>query len=169
VRVLPGIALAAAVGVLGAPSAARGSAEPKAAAAEAERGAVLRAMDHYAAITKLVSPDSSAACYTEDGELQLPAMRVLHGRAAIRNFLTPLAGKVEVDSVAMVSDELEVHAGSAIQFGHYAQKAAEKGKPQSAEVHTGRFAALWRKCADGVWRLDRLMMQPAPLESSGNL
>ena len=50
-------------------------------------------------------------------------------------------------------------------FGHYAERAAEKGKPESTEVDTGRFAALWRREADGAWRLARLMMQPAPLES----
>lgn len=98
-----------------------------------------------------------AAFFADEGELQLPGMDALHGPAAIRDFLAPMAANVVVDACTMTSDLTTVSGDNATQFGHYAQTAGEKGKEH--KQYTGRFAALWHW--DGTrWKIVRLMMQP---------
>ncbi len=131
-----------------------------AATAENAGAAVEAAMRGYAAALKSGPPEAVAAWFTADGELLLPGMAPVHGREAIRAFLAPMASAVEVESVEVATDAVEVHGGSADLWGTYHQLAGEKGKPK--EMHAGRFAALWHREPGGPWRLARLMMQPVP-------
>jgi ketosteroid isomerase-like protein len=125
---------------------------------EAARRAVEQAMQAYAAAVHNGPPRAVAARFTAEGELQLPDLAALHGRKAIMDFLTPLSETSEISSVKMRTELLDVRGTSASQWGFYDQDAGERGKPP-AHFH-GRYAALWRLEADGVWRLERLMMQP---------
>jgi uncharacterized protein (TIGR02246 family) len=122
--------------------------------------AVEQAMHGYAAALKDGKPEEVAAWYTKDGELLLPGLAALRGPEAIRGFLAPLVSAVEVESVAVTTDLVEVHGDSADLWGTYHQVAGEKGKPKQA--YDGRYAALWHHEPDGKWRLARLMMQPNP-------
>jgi len=146
----------------GAPWSAAAQAPPAAPAASAENPgtAVEAAMRGYAAALKSGPPEAVAAWFTADGELLLPGMAPVRGREAIRAFLAPMASAVEVESVEVGTDAVEVHGESADLWGTYRQLAGEKGKPK--EMHTGRFAALWHRDAAGAWHLARLMMQPVP-------
>jgi uncharacterized protein (TIGR02246 family) len=138
-----------------------GSGAPRSEAADAgdSRAAVEAAMRGYAAALKSGPPEAVAAWFTADGELLLPGMAPVHGREAIRAFLAPMAA-IEVESVEVGTDAVEVHGNSADLWGTYHQLAGEKGKPK--EMHAGRFAALWHQDAGGAWHLARLMMQPVP-------
>lgn len=128
----------------------------------ADRAAVERAMQEYGAALRGASADSVAAWYTSDGELLEPGMAPLRGRKAIRDFLAPLASAVEVESIALSTDLVDVHGDAAEQWGTYRQVAGERGKAK--QTYTGRYAARWRHEPDGPWRLERLMMQPGPAE-----
>ena len=122
-----------------------------------DRAEIEAAMQSYATALKSGTPDDIAGHYTSDGELLLPGVETLHGRAAIRQFLAPLAGAVEVASVAIATEIVTLAKGSASQWGTYTQVAAERGKEQ--KTYAGRYAALWRK-ENGKWLLARLLMQP---------
>ena len=105
-------------------------------------------------------PDSVAAFYTADGELAISGLAPMRGPAAIRAFLAPLAAAMEVDSVAVTTDDLVMHADTAAeQRGLYVQVAGPHGQPHSA--HSGHYEAAWRR-RDGRWRLARMAMQPDP-------
>jgi uncharacterized protein (TIGR02246 family) len=127
-------------------------------AAQDPGAAVEQAMRGYAAALKDGPPEAVAGWYTKDGELLLPGLGELKGPEAIRAFLAPMASAVEVESVAVTTDFVEVHGDSADLWGTYHQVAGEKGKPK--QTYAGRYAALWHHEADGRWRLARLMMQP---------
>lgn len=126
--------------------------------AQTPEAAVEQAMRGYAAALKDGTPEQIAAFYAKDGELLLPGLADLKGAEAIRAFLAPMASAVEVESVAVTTDFVEVHGDSADLWGTYRQVAGEKGKPK--QTYGGRYAALWHREADGKWRFARLMMQP---------
>jgi len=125
--------------------------------------AVEAAMRRYAMLLRGAPPDSVAAAYAEAGELVLPGVGTLHGRAAIRDFLAPLAAAVEVTAVDVATDSLTVHGAGAEQWGTYRQVAGERGKAPG--VYRGHYAARWQRDADGRWRLSRLVMQPLPADA----
>lgn len=131
-------------------------------AAQTPEAAVEQAMRGYAASLKGGTPEQIAGWYAKDGELLLPGLADLKGPEAIRAFLAPMASAVEVESVAVTTDLVEVHGDSADLWGTYRQVAGEKGKPK--QTYGGRYAALWHHEADGKWRLARLMMQPGSAE-----
>ncbi|MBI1763572.1 MAG: SgcJ/EcaC family oxidoreductase [Acidobacteria bacterium] len=122
-----------------------------------ERQAIEAEMQAYARDLRSGTPAEVAAHFTKDGELLLPGTDTLHGREAIRNFLTPLAGAVEVEAVTITTDLIEASGASATQWGAYKQVAGERGKEK--QTYTGRYAALWHQ-EDGHWRLAKLLMQP---------
>lgn len=132
-------------------------------AAQTPEAAVEQSMRGYAAALKDGPPEAVAAWYTKDGELLLPGLPTMKGPEAIRAFLAPMASAVEVESVAVTTDFVEVHGDSADLWGTYRQVAGEKGKPKQA--YGGRYAALWHHEADGKWRLARLMMQPGSADA----
>jgi uncharacterized protein (TIGR02246 family) len=131
--------------------------------AQGPEAAVAQAMRGYAASLKDGTPEQIAGWYAKDGELLLPGLAGLKGPEAIRAFLAPMASAVEVESVAVTTDFVEVHGDSADLWGTYRQVAGEKGKPR--QTYGGRYAALWHHEADGRWRLARLMMQPSSADT----
>src|SRR5690348_11671410 len=108
-------------------------------AAQTPEAAVEQAMRGYAAALKDGAPEQIAAFYGKDGELLLPGMAELKGPEAIRAFLAPMVSAVEVESVAVTTDFVEVHGDSADLWGTYRQVAGEKGKPK--QTYGGRYAA----------------------------
>lgn len=123
-----------------------------------DREAVEKAMHDYAATLRSGTPEAVALSYTADGELLLPGLPALHGRDAIKGFLTPLVAATEVESVEIQTGTLEINGQTANQWGTYRQIAGAKGQPR--QTYEGRYAALWHLEGDGRWRLFRLMMQP---------
>ena len=123
-----------------------------------DREAVEKAMHDYADTLRSGTPEAISLSYTADGELLLPGLPALHGRGAIKDFLTPLAAATEVESVEIQNATLEVNGKTANQWGTYRQVAGAKGQPR--QTYEGRYAALWHMDGDGRWRLFRLMMQP---------
>ena len=146
---------ASAVAVL---SACRSSSGPPAPPPPDPLNLLAEATQHYAAVLKDAPVDSIVAAYTADGELVLPGMAPLHGREAIRRFLTPLVGSTAVTSVDMLIDSVVLNGASAEQDGHYRQVAGPKGG--AAREYTGRYHATWRLGAGHTWRLERLTMMP---------
>ena len=122
-------------------------------------------MQAYAADLQSAPAAKVAAHFAPDGALLLPGMAPLRGPATIRKFLDPMAASITVQSVTVATELLEVHGGTADQWGTYKQTAGETGK--AMQHLQGRYGAFWRHERDGHWRLVRLMMQPTPAPEAG--
>ena len=119
----------------------------------------------YAADLQSAPAAKVAAHFAPDGALLLPGIASLRGPATIRKFLDPMAASITVQSVTVATELLEVHGGTADQWGTYKQTAGETGK--AMQHLQGRYGAFWRHERDGHWRLVRLMMQPTPAPEAG--
>jgi uncharacterized protein (TIGR02246 family) len=103
-----------------------------------------------------------AALYTEDGASIQPVGDAWTGRAAIAK-----GEQMQLDTIAVTSREdiaeevIPAGKDHAIEVGHYSYQASSKAtkKPLSS---SGRYMVLWRKDADGVWRLQRDIGSEAP-------
>src|SRR5689334_18445056 len=84
---------------------------------------VEEAIRGYAESLRTGTVEAVTQWYTADGELLLPGLAKLHGREAIRAFLTPLVAATEVESVEMKAELIEVHDKSADSWGTYSQVA----------------------------------------------
>ena len=119
------------------------------------------ALRHYAYAVRALPADSVAACYAPTGQLLLPGLAPVAGRAAIRDLLAPMLATVTVDSTTMTSELIGGSSTVASQWGTYRQVAGPKDGPH--DLHVGRFSALWGYFAhERRWLLYRLMMQPMP-------
>ncbi|MEA2693240.1 MAG: hypothetical protein QOJ16_2627 [Acidobacteriota bacterium] len=154
------LALAALAALMAAPACLAASPAPGEADARRE---VEAAMQRYTMLLRTGPPDALAALFTADGELLEPGMAALHGREAIRAFLAPLFGAVDVQEAKTATDAIEVYGNAAYQWGTYRQRVAEKGKP--ANEYHGRYIASWRHEADSKWRLAKMIVQPFPPEA----
>lgn len=140
----------------------QGKAQAPAGAEDAARREVEAAMHRYADLLVTGTAQEVAAAYTSDGELLEAGMDALHGPAAIRAFLEPLAAQFEVEEAAMDTDSVDVFGAVAYQWGRYHQRAAEHEKP--AQEYRGRYVAKWQRDTGGTWRIARLLMQPFPAD-----
>ncbi len=127
-----------------------------------ERAQVEAAVQSYAAAIH-TSVDKLADLYAADGELLQPGMDPLVGPEAIRAFLTPLIKKVRIEDATMTTQAIDLYGDEAYVWGDYSQRVAVGEQPLA--TFTGRFIAQWHR-ADGVWKLRRMMVQPAPTASS---
>ena len=103
-----------------------------------------------------------ADLYTEDGVSIQAAGDSWSGRPAIAK-----GEQMQLDTIAVTSREdiaeevIPAGADHAIEVGHYSYQGTTKTgkKPVSS---SGRYMVLWRKDADGVWRLQRDIGSEAP-------
>jgi uncharacterized protein (TIGR02246 family) len=102
------------------------------------------------------------ALYTEDAVSIQPAGDSWTGRAAIAKGEQAQLDTLAVTAREDIAEEV-IPAGNdhAIEVGHYSYQATGKTskKPVSS---SGRYMVLWRKDADGVWRLQRDIGAEAP-------
>lgn len=96
-----------------------------------------------------------AALYSEDAVSIQPAGDSWSGRAAIEK-----GEQAQLDTLAVTAREdiaeevISVGANFAVEVGHYSYQATSKTNKQP-RASSGRYMVLWRKDADGVWRLLR--------------
>ena len=146
-QVLKVMSVAALLLAATAPRSIAKSPEPPRAAGEA----VEQAMRGYAAALKSGPPEAVAAWFTADGELLLPGMAPVRGREAIRAFLAPMASAVEVESVEVGTDAVEVHGASADLWGPIASSRARKGSPRRCTPAASPPSGTRRPAARGTW------------------
>lgn len=125
-----------------------------------DSAAVVHRLERYADAVRTGPVDTIVAAFTTDGQLVLPGMATIRGQAAIQAFLAPMAAASNVESCSMTAETVEISGPVAYEWGDYAQRAGEKGKP-AADYH-GRFVARLQRGGNGEWRIARLFMQPAP-------
>jgi len=103
-----------------------------------------------------------AALYTEDAASIQPVGDSWSGRAAIAKGEQAGLDTLTITAREDIAEEV-IPAGNdhAIEVGHYSFQGTSKAskKPVSS---SGRYMVLWRKDADGVWRLQRDIGTEAP-------
>jgi uncharacterized protein (TIGR02246 family) len=106
-----------------------------------------------------------AALYTEDAASIPPTGDWHRGRAAIAQDLQPRFDSVTFATREDVTDEvIPLGPDYAFEVGHYNSSGTYKvgGKPSTS---SGRYVVLWRKDADGIWRIHRDIGTEAPAEA----
>ncbi len=103
-----------------------------------------------------------AALYTEDAA-SIPATGDWHrGRGAIAQDMQSQFDSVTFTTREDITDEvIPVGPDHVFEVGHYTASGTYKvgGKPRTP---SGRYVVLWRKDADGAWRIHRDMGSEVP-------
>lgn len=107
---------------------------------------------------------SAASVFTPGAQVYLPDMPVIAGRGAIdRIFADGFAGE-SIIAMDMQLDGIDLGNGVANQFGTMSQRFRDAdGAEHGIE---GRFAIRWIRAADSAWRIDRLIVNHAPTDST---
>ena len=107
-----------------------------------------------------------AALYTEDGGSIQPAGDSWTGREAIAKGEAALLDTIAVTAREDIAEEV-IPAGDkfAVEIGHYSWQGTNKAGKQPRSS-SGRYMVMWRKDADGVWRLHRDVGTEAPAKAA---
>lgn len=106
-----------------------------------------------------------AALYTDDGASIESSGEWSRGRAGIAKQLQVQFDTLTPTAREDIAEEVIPAGDYALEIGHYSYQGAGK---TSKAVHSasGRYMVLWRKDADGVWRLHRDIGSEAPPKKS---
>jgi uncharacterized protein (TIGR02246 family) len=95
-----------------------------------------------------------AALYTEDAATIPASGDWFRGRDAIAKTMQAQFDTVTITAREDITDEVIPAGDYVVEIGHYSYQGTSKpgAKPRAA---SGRYMVLWRKDADGIWRLHR--------------
>lgn len=107
-------------------------------------------------------PAAIAALYTEDAA-SIPASGDWNsGRAAIGANMQPQFDSTTFSAREDITEEvIPVGPDYVFEIGHYSSAGTSKADGKEKKT-SGRYIVLWRKDADGVWRIHRDMGADAP-------
>ncbi len=138
-----------------------GCAAPAPQAAPVDTAAVMSAIQarekEWSAAFLAGDAAAIAALYTEDGASVPATGDWQRGRAAIAQGLQPQFDSTNFTAREDITDEvIPIGADYVFEIGHYSSMGTSK-MDSSARTTAGRYIVLWRRDADGVWRLHRDM------------
>jgi uncharacterized protein (TIGR02246 family) len=115
----------------------------------------------WSAAFKAGDAGAIANLYTEDGSSIQPAGDSWRGRAAITQGMKTQLDTINVTTREDITDEVIPTGDYLVEVGHYSMAGTTKqgNKPVTT---AGRYMVLWRKDADGQWRLHRDIGAEAP-------
>lgn len=102
-----------------------------------------------------------ANLYTEDGGSIQPAGDWWRGRAAITQGMKTQLDTINVTTREDITEEVIPAGDYIVEVGHYTMSATSK-KGNKPVTSAGRYMVLWRRDADGQWRLHRDIGAEAP-------
>lgn len=129
---------------------------PRALCAQDDVAAVRRAIDAqnqaWAEATKAGDAAAIARIFADSGvELSLRAGKTWKGRAAIQELFTQMYQNPHATDAVVQTDQVILDGPTAIEYGHYRFTYPPKdGQPQ---VESGHYVVVWRRQADGTWRI----------------
>lgn len=129
------------------------------AAAEDVRAAIEKASQAWMAAFDAGDAAGIAALYSEDAMLLPPDATQIKGRQAVQE---TFQGWIDAGFKDIVLETVEVEASGdlAYEVGSFSVKVpAENDQMVTA---TGSFLVVWKKGADGVWRMHRDTWSDAP-------
>jgi uncharacterized protein (TIGR02246 family) len=125
----------------------------KAAEAEATRAEVQAAGDAWEAAFKAGDLETIAASYTADAVAMPPDAPMETGREAVAATFEQMFGMGSTEDSSLTTDEIGVGDDWAFRRGHFTLVIKpEEGDPVTP---TGKFIEIWKKEADGTWRISR--------------
>lgn len=146
------------------------SAPGRAAAQRPDEAAIRTAlharMTYFAQALKAKDAAAVADMFTADGAWILPDASVFKGRVAItsaankhfQTFESFVVDQMSIDKLVVVSDS------EAVTFAHADYTLTEPGKAPAKRVNP--VADLWKKGADGVWRVAYELNADGPVPSA---
>lgn len=129
---------------------------PRAIHAQDDMAAVRRAIDAqnqaWAEATRAGDAAAIARIFADSGvELSLRAGKTWKGHAAILELFTQMYQHPHATEAVVQTDQVILDGPTAIEYGHYRFTYPPKdGQPQ---VESGHYVVVWRKQADGTWRI----------------
>lgn len=96
-----------------------------------------------------------AALYTEDGAQVQASGDWARGRDGITQAMQAQFDTVAVTTREDVTEEVIPAGDYVVEIGHYSYQGTSKADKKTPRSAAGRYMVLWRKDADGVWRLHR--------------
>ena len=105
--------------------------------------------------------DTLVGIYTEDGIAAPGGRDFIQGRAALRQYWQLPEGRT-VSHHKTTSEELIVSGDYAYDWGYYEGAAGPTGGEQ--RPFRGKYVIVWRRDADGVWRMLQDMWNSLPSE-----
>ena len=102
-----------------------------------------------------------AGLYTEDGAQVQASGDWARGREGITKNMQAQFDTLAVTAREDITEEVFAACNDAVEIGHYSYQGTSKAgkKPLSG---AGRYMVLWRKDADGAWRILRDIGNEAP-------
>ena len=94
-----------------------------------------------------------SAMYTDDAIVQEPNRKGLHGRAEIEKSLAATFAGARIPSLKLKTEDLATGGDYAIETGSYEQTVQPKSGKAINDV--GKYLVVWKKQADGSWKLFR--------------
>jgi uncharacterized protein (TIGR02246 family) len=95
-----------------------------------------------------------AALYTEDGATVQASGEWSRGRDGITKSMQAQFDTLAVTAREDITEEVTPAGEYAVEIGHFSSQGTSK-TDKSPRTSAGRYMVLWRKDADGVWRLHR--------------
>ena len=90
------------------------------------------------------------ALYAEDAILLPPGSEMIKGRIGIQEFWQG-GLKMGIKDAVLTSVDVTAYGDTAVEIGTYALKIQPEG--QAAVEDHGKYVVVWKKGADGAWRL----------------
>jgi uncharacterized protein (TIGR02246 family) len=107
------------------------------------------------------NPTGIAALYTEDGASIEPVGDWTPGREGIAKSVKTELDTINVTAREDITEEVIPAGNYAVEIGHYSYAGTSKTSKAPVSA-AGRYMVLWRKDADGIWRLHRDIGDDAP-------
>jgi ketosteroid isomerase-like protein len=107
--------------------------------------------------------------FAEDGAMFPQGRPPIRGHEAIRNLMGPVF-EIEAFSLTWEPLEAEVSADGSLGYTHGTFESRYPGPAGEVSVTTGKYLTVWRKQADGSWKVaaDIGNDDPPPAEDAEN-
>ena len=120
----------------------------------AVRRSIERSDSIYADAVKRGDYATVASVYTEDAIALLNGMPALRGKQAIQEGIATMFKAMGLNDAKITTNDVEVHGDVALEMGTYEMTVRPPGA-KADMVDKGKFIAVWKKEADGTWKLHR--------------
>jgi uncharacterized protein (TIGR02246 family) len=137
-------------------------ASPVSADSATARQAIDASLARFADGLKRGDAEGLAALYTEDAvelNANLPAWE---GNAAIKQAFTGFFGNVTITDANFTTHDIIISGDHAIERGVYAVRLHPKSGAGNEVTDSGRYLAVWKRQADGSWKIVRHVTNPNP-------
>ena len=118
---------------------------------ETERAAVSAAMDAYVASHRTNDAAAIMGFWTGDALYMAVGTPTIRGHAALDSLVRSNLAAMRVTDITVRVDETTVDGDLAVQVGTYSETL--QPTQGAAQVASGRFLFVWRRQADGSWKI----------------